>query len=126
MCALPVAAVYIEHDDDETQAVARQVWATEELGESACTMLPSCHLMNNKKTKKNMQELFLYLFYQGSYWLAMLANLWEVQDDVDADSVSFKDPIRHFGKALVTNAILQLTAQEHESHLSPLLLLFKT
>lgn len=49
----------------------------------------------------------------------MLANLWEVQDNVnDADGVSFKDPIRHFVKALVTNAILQLTAQQHECHLS--------
>lgn len=46
---LPVATEHIKQNDDEAQAVTGQEGATKEPGQSAGTMLPPGHLMNNKK-----------------------------------------------------------------------------
>ena len=48
VCVSPVAAVDVEQDDDESQAVTRQQGAAEEFWEGASTMLPSGHLTNDR------------------------------------------------------------------------------
>lgn len=46
---LPVATEHVQQDDDEAQAVTGEEGAPEEPGQSAGTMLPPGHLMNNKE-----------------------------------------------------------------------------
>lgn len=60
MCASPVAAVHVEQNDDEAQAVTGQVGATKESGESPCTMLPSRHLTNDKETESRGHEMMVF------------------------------------------------------------------
>lgn len=45
-----MATEHIKQNDDEAQAVTGQERATEELGQSAGTMLPPGHLMKNKES----------------------------------------------------------------------------
>ncbi len=61
MCASPVAAVHVEQNDDEAQAVTGQVGATKEPGESPCTMFPSRHLTNDKETDSQGHEMVIPL-----------------------------------------------------------------
>lgn len=49
MCASPVAAVDIEQNDDEAQAVTGQVRAAEEPGDCPRAMFPSRHLPNDRQ-----------------------------------------------------------------------------
>lgn len=44
----PVAAVHVEQNDDEAQAVTGQLGATKEPGKSLCTILPSRHLTESR------------------------------------------------------------------------------
>lgn len=57
MCVSPVAAVNVEQNDDKAQAVTGQVGATKEPGESPCSMLPSCHLTNNREMERSGHEM---------------------------------------------------------------------
>lgn len=43
-----MAAIHVEQDDDEAQEVTGEVGASKHPGEAPCTMLPSCHLKDDR------------------------------------------------------------------------------
>lgn len=71
VCLSPVAAVHVEENDDETQAVTGQVGATKEPGESPCTMLPSRHLMNDKETEQRTCEIYQLISLRSKMMVMM-------------------------------------------------------
>lgn len=56
----PVAAVHVEEDDDEAEAVASQVGAATKPGESSSAVLPPCNLVRVEETKSSVSQSVIF------------------------------------------------------------------